>query len=127
MESIIAATPFEIPDVLVRSEQEKMIAQIEADIARSGLTLEGYLEHTKKTRDDMLAEFKPEAEKRARFQLVLYAIAKKESIRPTDEEIKNETDRMMNMYPGADRGRAEAYSDMVLTNDKVFTFLESQK
>lgn len=126
MESIVAATAFEIPEVLTHSEQEKMLSQIEADVARSGATLDGYLEHIKKTRDELLAEFKPEAEKRAHFQLTLHAIAKAEKLAPTDEEVKTEADKMMQMYPGADMARAEAYADLVLTNEKVFALLEGR-
>ncbi len=126
MESIVSATPFEIPEILIQSEQEKMLSQIEADIARSGATLEGYLEHTKKTREELLADFKPEAEKRAHFQLTLHAIAKAEKLAPTDEEVKAEAEKMMQMYPGADMARAEAYADLILTNEKVFALLEGK-
>lgn len=126
MESIIGETSFELPDILLQSEQEKMLSQIETDIARSGATLEGYLEHTKKTREELLEEFKPEAEKRARFQLTLHSIAKTENLAPTDEEVEAEAAKMLQMYPGADQTRAEAYADLILTNEKVFALLEGK-
>lgn len=126
MESIIAATTFEIPEVVLDSEKQKMLAQIESDIARSGFTLEAYLEQVKKTKDELLTEFTPEAEKRARFQLMINAIARDAKISPTDEAVEKEAETMMKTYPGADKNRALAYADMVLTNEAVLSMLESQ-
>jgi FKBP-type peptidyl-prolyl cis-trans isomerase (trigger factor) len=127
MESIIKSTDFPIPAIVLKSEQEKMLAQIEADVSRSGMTMEDYLKHAGKTRETIAEEFKPEAEKRARFQLVLNAIARTENIAPTEEEVNAEAQRMVDSYPGADLNRAKAYADMVLTNDKTFRLLEEEK
>lgn len=126
MEAIVAETTFELPDILVQSEQDKLLAQIEADVARSGASLEDYLTHIKKTKEELLAEFAPEAEKRARFQLVLNAIARAEKALPTEEEVEAEAQKLMQMYPGADLNRTKAYADMLLTNEKVFQLLEGK-
>ena len=127
LEAIISKTDFPLPAIVTESEQEKMLAQIEADVTRAGMTMDDYLKHSGKTRDDIKTEFKPEAEKRARFQLVLNAISRAENIRPTDEEVEAEAQRMVQAYPGADINRARAYADMVLTNDMTFRILEGKK
>ncbi len=127
IDSIVAETSFEVPEIVIKSEQEKMLAQIEADIARAGGTIEEYLKHTEKTREGIMEEFKDEAEKRARFQLIINAIARAEGTAPTDEEIDAETEKFMAMYPGADAYRTKAYVDMLLTNEKVLSMLEDQK
>jgi len=124
MEAIVEKTDFPVPAIVLQSEQEKMLAQIESDIARAGFTLDDYLKQSNKTKEGMLDEFKPEAEKRARVQLVLNAISRKENIVPAEEEIKMETGRLMAMYPGADQARTEAYVDMMLTNEKTLAVLE---
>ncbi len=126
MEAIIAQTDFDIPKIILESEQSKMLAQIEVDVARSGASLEDYLGHIKKTKEELLEEFKPEAAKRARFQLVLNAIARTENTLPTEAEVEVEAQKLVQMYPGADLNRTRAYADMVLTNEKVFAFLESK-
>ncbi len=125
IEAVAAQTSFAVPTVIVESEQDKLYAQIEADIARSGLSMEDYLKHTSKTKEQVLEEYKPEAEKRARLQLVINAIARKESITATDEEVAARSKELLTLYPGADKARTEAYADMVITNEKVITFLES--
>lgn len=125
MEQLADATEVDLPDVLIESEQDKMLAQIEGDIARAGFTLDQYLAETKKTREEIKAEYKDEAIKRAKTELVLFTIAREEKLRPTEDEIKAQAATLVSMYPGADQARAEAYAEMVLTNEKVFALLEN--
>ncbi|MEK7227883.1 MAG: trigger factor [Patescibacteria group bacterium] len=125
MDGIIAKTEFLVPPIILKSEQEKMIAQIESDVARSGMEFDAYLKHTKKTREDLMEEFKGEAERRARFQILINAIAKDMDVKTTDEEVDKEAEKLMQMYPGADLARTKAYADMILTNEKILSTLES--
>ncbi len=127
MEGIVEKTDFVIPAIVLQSEQEKMLAQVEADITRAGFTLDDYLKQSNLTKEGMMNDFKPEAEKRARVQLVLNAISRKENIVPADEEVQVETERLMAMYPGADQVRTAAYVDMMLTNEKTLSLLEEGK
>ncbi|MDB5254890.1 MAG: tig, trigger factor, trigger factor [Candidatus Nomurabacteria bacterium] len=126
MEAIVAKTDFVIPAIVLQSEQEKMLAQVEADITRAGFTLDDYLKQSNLTKEGIMNDFKPEAEKRARVQLVLNAISRKEDIVPADEEVQVETERLMAMYPGADQVRTAAYVDMMLTNEKTLSMLEGK-
>jgi len=126
MEAIVKETSFDVPAIVLASETDKMIAQIEADVARTGASLEDYLKHIKKTKEELIEEFKPEGEKRARFQLVLTTIARDAKILPTEEEVEAETQKYMAMYPTADPMRTRAYADMLLTNEKVFLLLEGK-
>jgi FKBP-type peptidyl-prolyl cis-trans isomerase (trigger factor) len=124
MDGIIADTTFDVPAIILQSEQDKMIAQIESDVARSGMEFEAYLKHTNKTREDLANEFKGEAERRARFQMVINAIAKDMDVKITDEEVETEAQKLMQQFPGADLARTRAYADMMLTNEKVLSTLE---
>ncbi|MDR3558109.1 MAG: trigger factor, partial [Candidatus Pacebacteria bacterium] len=114
----------ELPDVMIESELNRNEAQFKADIERMGLKIEDYLSHAKKTIEDLRTEWRPHAEKKAKLQLILNAIAEKEKIRPTPEEINDEVNHIVEHYKDADRLRAEIYADTVLTNEKVFQFLE---
>jgi trigger factor len=126
MEMLADATTVDLPDILIESEQDKMLAQIETDITRAGFTLDQYLAETKKTRDEIKAEYKDEAIKRAKTELVLFTIARSEKLKPTEDEVKAQAATLVSMYPGADQARAEAYAEMVLTNEKVFALLEGK-
>ena len=77
--------------------------------------------------EDIRKEWTPHAEKKAKLQLILNAIAKEEKIAPAPEEIEAEVNHIVEHYKDADRERAYVYADTVLTNEKVFEFLESQK
>lgn len=125
MDAVIKEATFDVPKIILESEQEKMIAQIESDVARSGMKFEDYLAHTKKTREDLMEEFKGEAERRARFQMVINAIAKDMDIKTTDEEVDAEATKLMQQYPGADLARTKAYADMMLVNEKILSSLEN--
>ena len=117
----------EIPEILIESELNRSQSQFEADIERMGLKLEDYLKHAKKEIADIRKEWRPNAEKKAKLQLILNEIAKAEKIAPTPEEIEAEVSHIVAHYQDADRERAAVYAETVLTNDKVFEFLEGQK
>jgi len=117
-------TEVELPDIMIESEINRNEAQFKADIERMGLKIEDYLNHAKKTMIDLRVEWRPHAEKKAKLQLILNAIADKENLHPSKEEINNEVEHILEHYKDADRERAEVYAETVLTNEKVFQWLE---
>jgi FKBP-type peptidyl-prolyl cis-trans isomerase (trigger factor) len=123
-DAIADKTTVEIPDLMIESELERTQAQFAADVERMGVKLEDYLKHAKKTLDEVRAEWKPHAEKKAKLQLILNEIAKKEKIQPSVEEIEEEVNHITEHYKDADRERAAVYAETVLTNEKVFKWLE---
>lgn len=125
-DKIIAASSFELPPILIDSEIGQMFAQMEEDIKRAGLSVDDYLNHMKKTREDLKKEWTPTAEKRARLQLVLNEIAKKESILPEKEAVEHEVKHLLEHYKNADETRVRIYVASVLQNEAVMKFLESQ-
>lgn len=125
-DKIIEESTFELPQVLVESELAQMFAQMEEDIKRAGLSVEDYLTHMKKTRDDLKKEWTPAAEKKARLQLVLNEIAKTESILPEKEALENEVKHLMEHYKNADETRVRIYVASVMQNEAVMKYLESQ-
>ncbi|MFA6432560.1 MAG: trigger factor [Candidatus Paceibacterota bacterium] len=126
-EVIASATKAELPDIMIESEIGRTEAQFRADIERMGVKLDDYLKHAKKTIEDIRKEWLPDAEKKAKLQLVLNEIAKKENIKPDAAEIEAEVNHIVAHYKDADRERAAIYAETVLTNDKVFVWLEGQK
>jgi FKBP-type peptidyl-prolyl cis-trans isomerase (trigger factor) len=117
-------TSVELPGIMIDSELNRNEAQFKADIERMGLKMEDYLSHAKKTIEDLRVEWRPHAEKKAKLQLILNAIAEKEKLHPSKEEVSDEVNHILEHYKDADRERAEAYAETVLTNEKVFLFLE---
>lgn len=126
-DAIAADTKVEIPELMIDSELRRTEAQFKSDIERMNVKLEDYLKHAKKSIEDIRKEWTPHAEKKAKLQLVLNEIAKLEKIEPSKEEVEAEVDHIVEHYKDADRERASVYAETILTNDKVFEFLEAQK
>ena len=123
-DAIAEATKVELPDIMVESELHRTEAQFSADIERMGVKLDDYLKHAKKNIEDLRKEWRPYAEKKAKLQLILNAISSAENIKPEPAEIEEEVDHILEHYKDADRESAQTYAETVLTNEKVFQWLE---
>ena len=127
IEKVIEDTKIDIPKIFVESELDKMFAQFKDDIARMNVQFDKYLEKIKKTENELRNEWKNDAEKRAKIQLSLNEIAKKENISVPEENIKHEVNHILEHYKDAKSENVRVYVETVLTNEKVFQFLENQK
>lgn len=126
VEELVKQTGGEIPEILIQSETDKIMYRLQADITNAGLKFEDYIKQINKTEDDLRKEWKPDAEKRAKLQMIIHTISEKESLKPTEEEIEKDVTQITTMYKDADPTRARAYVEQMLENEKVFAFLEKQ-
>lgn len=122
---IIEKTEVTLPEILIESEINQMFAQMQDDLKRADLKMEDYLTHIKKTKDDLVAEWKPAAEKRATLQLVLNEIARKEKMSPDIEKVTEQTKELMERFKDADEQRVRLYVASVLLNEEVMKLLET--
>lgn len=127
LDGIVDKSEIKMPKILVESELDKMQAQFEDDIKKSGIKTEDYLKHTKKTWADLRKEWTPDAEKRAKLQLILNKIAIEEKIEAPKEEVEKESKHMQEHYKDVPPERIKAYVEMILVNEKVLKFLEELK
>ena len=126
IEELVKQTETEIPEVLIESETDKIMYRLQADVTGAGLKFEEYIKQINKTESDLRLEWKPEAEKRAKLQMIIQTISEKEKLAPTEEEIEKDVSQITTMYKDADPSRARAYVEQMLVNEKVFSFLEKQ-
>jgi len=124
VDSIVDAAKIDLPEIMIESEVNRTEAQFKSDVERMGVKLDDYLKHAKKSIEEIRKEWRPQAEKKAKLQLILDAIAKAENIKPSPEEIATEVKHILEQYKDADRERVTIYAETVLTNEKVFEFLE---
>ena len=99
---------------------------MESDITQMGLKFEDYFKHLNKTKEVLRKEFRTDAEKKAKLALILSEIAKVEKIVAEEDKIVKEVEHLLEHYKDADPERARAHAENVLTNEKIFQFLESQ-
>jgi len=126
IEKIIDESEMDLPEILVQIELDKILYRMESDITQMGLKFEDYLKHLNKTTDDLRKEFKGDAEKKAKLALILNEIAKVEKIIADEEQIAKEVTAILEHYKDADPDRARMHAENVLTNEKIFQFLEGQ-
>ncbi len=126
-DTIIEQTTVELPQVMLEAEINQMFAQMEEDLKRAQLKMDDYLGHIKKTKEDLVKEWTPMAEKRAKLQLVLNEIAKKDAISPDPSLVDHEVSHLLEQYKDADEKRVRVYVNSVLTNEAVLKKLEETK
>ncbi|HEY8464345.1 MAG TPA: trigger factor [Bacillota bacterium] len=98
IQKAVSNSEVEIPEIMIKQEIEQMMHRFERNLAHQGLNLEKYLEYSKKTREDVLEEFRPEAEKQVKTDLVLNSIAKQENIEVSEAEIDDKVRELAERY-----------------------------
>ena len=130
IDGIIENSKIDLPDVLVDAELDKMMQQFAYDISMAGMTMDDYLKRIEKTEESLKSEWRINAEKRAKMQLILDKVATNEKLEPSDSEIQAEVAKILEMYKDSQdvsEDRVRAYVTQILTNAKAFEYLEGLK
>ena len=96
--AVIENTPLEVPEVMVETEVQQMLREVEQNLSQQGLNMELFQQLTGKTMDDMKAEMREQAEKRVKFNLILAEIVKAENIEVSEEEVDEEIKEIATYY-----------------------------
>ncbi|MBR4723187.1 MAG: trigger factor [Clostridia bacterium] len=88
----------EIPEAMIADQCERMAEDFAQRLQYQGLDINQYMKYTGSTLEQMKESFKPQAEKQIKTTLVLEAIAKKENIDVTDEEVNDKICEMAKQY-----------------------------
>lgn len=127
IEKIIAESKIELPDIIVEDEKNRMLQQYKSDIERMGVKFEDYIKELKKSEYDLMKEWHTDAVKRAKMNLILPEIAKKEELKPDEKRMESEMKHIVEHHKEVDEHHARHYLSHVLTNEAVFEFLENLK
>jgi trigger factor len=90
LEHAVDTATVEVPEVLAQDELDHMVADLKARVREQGITFEQFLLQARKTEEEIRTEWKPVAERRAKSILVLDAIAKKEGITVSSNELASQ-------------------------------------
>ncbi|MEK7120540.1 MAG: trigger factor [Patescibacteria group bacterium] len=126
-EKLIASTEILLPSILVENELSKMLGEFGANIEKMGLKKEDYLKKINKSEEKLKEEWKTDAEKRVKLQLVINKISETEKLIPDRDKVKREAEHLLHHYNDASPERVLDYVEMIMTNETVFDFLENQK
>lgn len=130
IDQVVKATDVEAPKVFVDQEIDRIVDEFALSLIYQGINPQTYLEQTEQTVDDLRERFREEAEQRVKGFLTLRAIAQREGITVSPEEIQAHIDRLIAESDDPERTRRDwKDSDRLerlenqLTLDKAIDFL----
>ncbi|MDO8575184.1 MAG: trigger factor [bacterium] len=126
LEKILTETKTDLPKILVEAELNKMMSQFEGDLEAASIKMKDYLEKIKKTEEELRKDWMESAEKKAKTQLIINEIAKKEEIKADENEVHNFAHYIIEQYKDADHDATHIYAETMITNKKVVEFLEGK-
>lgn len=133
LDAIIAHGTVPAPVDLVTEELHHMVHRFGDDLRERGTELSMYLARLKKTEADLESEWRPEAERQVRIQLVLREIAKQQHIQVAPEELEQAAQELLASYVRSgqigdvqqiDQERLRSTIADRMLRDKVLGFLE---
>ncbi|MCD7892720.1 MAG: trigger factor [Erysipelotrichaceae bacterium] len=97
-DALIEASPMDVPNVMVDKQLDSMLQEIEQSLSQQGMTLDMYAQFIGKTKEDLRADYREEAEKRVKYSLILDEVVKAENIEITDDDVDNYFDGISAYY-----------------------------
>lgn len=88
----------DLPDVMVEHEVDHMLQHFEQQLRMQGINLDQYAQFTGQEKSELREQFKEDAEKKVRANLVLEAIAAQENVEVSDEETEAEVKNWQNRW-----------------------------
>lgn len=98
VEQLLANNNVAVPAVMVEDEAKRMLERIQQQFAAQNITLSQLAAAMNTDVKSLLESYKPQAENRVKVSLILEAIADKEDIKISQEEMDNEYQLMSDMY-----------------------------
>ena len=105
VDAAVANATLDVPGAMIERQIDGMLRDFQMRLAYQGMRLEDFLKYTGQTMDDMRGQYREEAEKRVRGELVLEAIRKAEGVEPTEEGVNDVVAR----YASQSGQEAEAF------------------
>jgi trigger factor len=114
IEYAVANATLDLPEILVEREIGVMLDELKVRVAQQGIAFEDYMRVTEKDEAALREDNREGAEQRVKVLLVLGAIADREDVTISDEQIQAEVDRVnadpeatdqIKEYLDSDRGR----------------------
>jgi trigger factor len=103
LNALVGRASFDIPDVLIESEQRELIESNTQALVRQGVAVDTYLGLTNQTREDWEGQARDDALRRIKRGLVLDAYAGRVGVEADPDEVEREIERVAGTYPEARR------------------------
>lgn len=94
VEKIVDASTVEIPNAMVEHEADDMVHEFEYRLMYQGLKLEDYLKYLNMTREQLVEQYKDQAQKTVKVRLVMEALIKAEDLKIEDKDIEDKVSQL---------------------------------
>ena len=98
VDAIIADSAIEIPEAMLKAQQEQIVDEFAQRLQSQGLNIDQYFSYIGGSREKMMEEVKDQAEKRIRTRLCMEEIVKAENIVATEEDYEVELGKLAEAY-----------------------------
>lgn len=98
VQELVRDIEVEIPDVMIEEQAKNLESDFYYRLEQQGMGRDAYLEYTGLKQSDILAQFAKQAESQVRTRLALEAVAKKEKLEVTKQELDQELSRIAGAY-----------------------------
>lgn len=90
IEKVVENAAVDVPPPMTEREMDRMLREFQMRLMYQGLRFEDFLQYTGQTAEVMREQYREQAERRVKTDLVLTAIEKAEDIQPTEEDVDQE-------------------------------------
>lgn len=132
LQEIAKEASIKLPQSLLDEERGKMMRELENRVSQMGLSMEDYLTHVKKTKEEIQEGWDERAKERVEAGVILQAIGEQEKVQISEEEVEERVKHYLAHYPSPQEAEKElgsakglrSYVQGILRNEKVFALLD---
>lgn len=131
LDALVGKATIEFPEILVAEELNRMTQEFQSQVEMMGIPFEQYLEHSKKSLDDLRKDWDEQAKKRLSAGIILEKLADEDEVEIDSKEVEEEMNNTLQYYKrvkdaekNIDLERLYASTRGRLRNEKVFEMLE---
>ncbi len=98
MNSLTEKAEVEIPESMIKQEEQYLVNQLAGQVQQFGMNFNDYIKAMGKTVEQVMEDYRENAEKQVKLRLVLGEVAKKENLLPTEEQVEEEFKKIADQY-----------------------------
>lgn len=98
LDKVVADAQVEVPQKMIDQQVDQQLNELKGQLQQYGMQFDQYMQMAQTTEEEFRKQLEPQAVTQIKQALILIAIAEKEKIEATQEEIAQEYELMSNLY-----------------------------
>lgn len=98
LETILEKNDFDVPNIMISDETDRIIREMEQQLGYQGLDLDTYIGYLGKSRNDLRSEAREDAKKRVGTRIIIQNIIRQENIEASQDDIDKEIEEFAKQY-----------------------------